>query len=148
MKKKIYKTSRLRFNDHVNRMNRMAKTKETKMKILNIKSYHGSLGSAVAEAKPDLSYNEDSAKCSVRDIDRNCRRAFVTEGGDIYYIYSCGIEILHKFEPFHSVISDSPFHPAFIYGGQILIGSLTIPKTKAGRNWFKTVGRSIDALAA
>lgn len=118
------------------------------METLNIKSWHGSLGSAVAEAKPDLSYNEDSAKRSVRDTDLNCRRAFVTEGGDIYYVYSCDMEILHKFEPFHSVICDSPFRVAFISGGQILISSLTIPKTKAGRNWFKTVGRSVDALAA
>jgi hypothetical protein len=112
-----------------------------------IKSHHTSLADAVAVSKIDLSYNPAEAKRTIADIDRCCRQAFVLENGDIYYVYSADIDLLHKFEPFVSCLCDTPFSVAFIVGDLLSIGQPSVPKTQAGRNWFKS-RKEWQALAA
>lgn len=118
------------------------------MTSLKIVSHHHSLAAAVESANPDLSYNLPLAKQHIRDIDANCRQAVVVEGGDIYYVFQADIDLLHKFSPFVSCLSDSPFRVAFIVGDLLSIGDNRIPKTKEGRNWFKTYGKKLKAFAA
>lgn len=122
-----------------------------KNQITNIKivSRHNSLAEAVEAAKPDLSYNPAAAAREIREIDRKCKTAFVVESGAIFYIYSADIEILHEWEPFVSVICDTPFRVAFVVGDLLSISEPRIPKTQAGRDWFKSNrSRNFGALAA
>lgn len=118
------------------------------MKNIKIASHHHSLASAVEAAKPDLSYNEPEARRRVRDIDLNCRKAIVTEDGDIYYIHSCDIEVLNKFEPFVSCLDNCPFRLAFIVGDLLSIGEPSVPKTKKGRDFLRLANETYGALAA
>lgn len=118
------------------------------MKALNIISHHQSLASAVAAVNPDFSYNPEVAKNRIMEIDRNCTRAFVATDGEIYYVFSCDIEILHKFEPFISCLSDGNFSVAFIVGDLLSISEPKIPNTKEGRNWFKKANKISGAIAA
>lgn len=117
------------------------------MKMLNIISHHQSLASAVAAVNPDFSYNPEAAKSKIRDIDRNCTRAVVVEGGDIYFVFSCDIEVLNKFEPFVSCLSDGEMSVAFITENILSISPPMVPKTKEGRNWFKKANKISGALA-
>jgi hypothetical protein len=118
----------------------------TLMKHIKIAAHYQSLAAAVEAAAPDLSYNPDEARRRIRDIDLNCRQAFVTENGDIYYVFDADIRLLHKFSPFVSVMSDSPFVIAFIVGNTLSIGNHEIPKNKAGREFFKN--NPFGAIAA
>jgi hypothetical protein len=122
---------------------------KTEFTTLKIGSRHNSLAEAVEAAKPDLSYNPAEAARDIRRIDQQCKAAFIVESGAIYYIYSADIEILHEFEPFISVICNTPFRVAFIVGDLISISEPRIPKTQAGRNWFKSArSRDFGAIAA
>ena len=121
------------------------------MKTTNIKilSRYNSLAEAVEAAKPDLSYNPAEAANQIRQIDRHCKAAFVVESGAIFYIYSVDIDILHEFEPFVSVLCDTPFRVAFVVGDLLSISEPKVPKTKAGRDWFRSArSRDFGALAA
>jgi len=114
----------------------------------NIISHHQSLASAVAAANPDFSYNPQAAQQKIRDIDQNCTRAIVVEGGDIYFVFSCDIQVLNKFEPFHSCMDSDPFKVAFINGNILSISKPMVPKNKEGRNWFKKAFKTSSAFAA
>lgn len=116
------------------------------MNHIKIASHHQSLAAAVAAAAPDLSYNEAEARRSIREIDMNCRQAFVTESRDIYYIFDADIRLLHKFSPFVSALSDRAFKIAFVNGNTLSIGDHGIPNNKAGREFFKK--NEYGALAA
>lgn len=102
-----------------------------------IKSHHTSLADAVAASDFDDSYNPAEARKTIAEIDRHCRKAVVLENGDIYYVYSADIDLLHKFEPFVSCLSDTPFALAFIVGDLLSIGEPSVRKDQEGRNWFK-----------
>jgi hypothetical protein len=118
----------------------------TNIKIL---SRYNSLAEAIEAAKPDLSYNPTEAANQIRQIDRHCVAAFVVESGAIYYIYRADIDLLHEFEPFVSVLCDTPFRVAFVVGDLISIGVPKIRKNKAGRAWFKSKqARDFGAIAA
>jgi hypothetical protein len=118
----------------------------TTIKIL---SRHNSLAEAVEAANPDLSYNPAEAANQIRQIDRHCVAAFVVESGAIYYIYRADIDLLHEFDPFTSVLCDTPFRVAYVFESLISIGEQRIPKTKAGRDWFKSArSRDFGAIAA
>jgi len=114
------------------------------MKHIKIASHHQSLAAAVKAANIDLSYNPELAKRDIRDTDLNCRRAFVTEDGEVYYVYSADIELLNKYTPFVSVLCDSPFQVAFVVGDTLAISETFIPKSQ--RSWFKR--NQLGALAA
>lgn len=113
---------------------------------LKITSHHKTVADAVATAKPDLSYNEQSARETIAAIDRHATQAMVMENGEIYYVFAADINLLNKFEPFSAGLSDSPFQVAFIVGNTLLITDTKIQKTKAGRAWFKS--NKLGALAA
>lgn len=52
--------------------------------------------------------------------------AMVVEGKDKYgtakvlYTFNCDIKLLNEFHPFCSIISDSPFHPAWVFADKIV----------------------------
>lgn len=97
----------------------------------------------------DLSYNPEEARKTIRDIDLNCKHALVMENGDVYFVFSCDIEILHKFEPFVSCLSDAPFHGALIAGDTLtILSNLHVPKDKAGRAWLREANKQVGLLAA
>ena len=113
-----------------------------------IKSHHTKLADAVAASGMDLSYNPAEAKRTIAATDCHCSQAVVLDNGDVYYVYSADIDLLHKFEPFMSCLCDSPFEVAHIVGDEIRIdNNLRIPKTQAGRNWFKN-RKQLGTLAA
>jgi hypothetical protein len=114
------------------------------MKHAKIKSHHQSLAAAVEAAGLDLSYNEQVARRAIRDIDMNCRQAFVLESGEVYYIFSADIDLLNKFTPFVSVMSNRPFQVAFVVGDTLSISQTFI--SKSDRGWFKR--NQYGALAA
>lgn len=76
---------------------------------IKIKETYKTLSEAVEAAKIDLSYNEFYAKSDIRTTDPDVEKAFVTEDGDVYYIYKCDIRILHKYVPHHSCINNTDF---------------------------------------
>lgn len=106
------------------------------MKTLKITKHFETLAAAVAEAKPDLSYNETEAQASIKATDRHTERAFITEDGRIWSVYKCDIRILNEFQPFVSVLSDSPFRVAYIEGDTLAMFDTLIPKSTSGRRWF------------
>lgn len=107
------------------------------MKCTKILSHHTSLASAVEAANLDLSYNEQSAKRTIKDIDAHCDQAFVTDDG-VFYIYKADIKLLHHFDPFISCLSGDPFRLAFVIGDTLAISQKgDIPKTPAGRKFFR-----------
>lgn len=112
---------------------------------IKITSHFSTLAEAVKASGIDLSYNEREAQRSIRDTDRNVERAFITENGDVYFVFKADIKLLHKFTPFVSVLSDSDFRIAFIEGDYLSLGGY-VPKTKAGRAWFKA--NACGAIAA
>jgi hypothetical protein len=91
--------------------------------IIKIASRHETLAAAVAAAKIDLSYNEELALRDIRNHDKSGRLSDITlgEDGKVYYVYNCDVKLLHKYEPFHSCLDDSPFHLTFIHEGTIEI---------------------------
>lgn len=123
------------------------------MKTLKITKHFQTLAAAVAEAKPDLSYNEQEAKRKIADLDTergrgSVERAFITEDNEVWYVYKCDIRILHKFEPFFGMITSSPFNVALVVEDLLTITDITVPKTNEGRNWFKTNYTQFGAIAA
>jgi hypothetical protein len=85
------------------------------MKSIKIISRHNTLAEAVASANIDLSYNEQSAKQSIKNSDTGFNRdrgvtdAFVCEDGKVRYVYQADIALLHEFTPFVSCLHDGPF---------------------------------------
>ena len=79
------------------------------MKTLNIKAQFETLAEAVNQSGIDLSYNKAQAMNDIKRDDRNVEKAYITEDGDVYFIYSCDIRVLNKYQPFGSCIDDSPF---------------------------------------
>lgn len=83
---------------------------------INITSRFNNLTEAVASTGLDLSYNEADALQTIRYIERDQRSklvaVFADETNQIWYIIrTCGenLQIVHKFKPFFSCLSDSPF---------------------------------------
>lgn len=118
------------------------------MKSLKITHTFKTLSEAVAEAKPDLSYNDPEARRFIKDTDRRVKQAVITEDGEIWYVYACDIDVLHKFDPFISCLTSYPFQVAFIVGDWLIFTGKFVQKDKAGRKWFATEGRANGFLAA
>ncbi len=111
------------------------------------------VAAAVANQSLDLSYNPAEAARKVKDLDCGYRRdpgvaaAFLTDDG-VYYVYeSGGMNLLRKFEPFISCLSDGVFHVAQIAPDRatIVICEFAIKKTDDGRNFFR---KNTNLLAA
>lgn len=74
------------------------------------------LTDAVADTKMDLSYNEPHARQKMREMTNDTRlkivEVFADECNEVWYILkvvSENLNILHKFDPFLSCLSDAPF---------------------------------------
>jgi len=100
---------------------------------IKIKETHETLREAVESAKVDLSYNEPLAKRSIRETDEGVEKAFVTESGDVYYIYKCDIRILHKYVPHSHCIDSYDFRLVTIVENDINYHDVFWPKSFSSR---------------
>lgn len=107
------------------------------MKAINIISHHATLAAAVEASGRDLSYNEPLARRDIRDIDQKCKQAILTEGGDVYFVYEGDINVLNKYSPWVSCIHSGDMSIAFIIEDTLHMSDPMIPKTPAGRKWFR-----------
>jgi len=124
-----------------------APTTAAKNTILNIRSTHETLAEAVAASGMDLSYNPAAARQNIKDIDgARVSKAFVMESGDVLYIYSVDINLLNKFEPFYSVMDNSPFYTASIRENEIEIVRLPMGRDMASRKIMARLN-DVPALA-
>jgi len=129
-----------------------APTTAAKNTILNIRSTHETLAEAVAASGMDLSYNPAAARQTIKDIEyymqdgARVSKAFVMESGDVLYIYSVDINLLNKFEPFHSVMDNSPFYAASIRADEIEIVRLPMGRDMASRKIMARLN-DVPALA-
>lgn len=111
---------------------------------LKIKSTHSTLSEAVRAANIDLSYNKLDALNRIKAIDcpaprhqlegsKGTQKAFVVEGGEVFYIYKCDILVLNKFEPFTSCLHNGNFHVVNIGENEIVISDITFEKNPVTR---------------
>ena len=127
---------------------------------LKIKSVHFTLAAAVEAAKLDLSYNPAAAAQSIKDSDsgfngrcHGTTKAFVTEDNEVWHVFRTGdgINFLHKFEPFISVLSNAGLRPAYFQekdgAMKVSIMDVTIPNNKKGRSAFATFCESHNFFA-
>lgn len=127
-----------------------APTTAAKNTILNIRSTHETLAEAVAASGMDLSYNPAAARQKIKDIEyymqdgARVSKAFVMENGDVLYIFNIDINLLNKFEPFYSVMDDSPFYAASIRENEIEIVRLPMGRDMTSR---KVMARLNDVPA-
>ena len=109
------------------------------MKTLKIKATFSTLAEAVAASTIDLSYNPAEAARTIHNNDTGFGRdqgttaAFLTEDGEVWFIYRADIALLHQFDPFCGCLTDSPFVLAKLEATQIVPLNVTLPKTRAGR---------------
>jgi len=115
------------------------------MTTIQIRSRHSSVSSAVAAANIDLSYNVSAAKSQIRDLDLNVTQAFVTEDGNVMFVYNCDIPILQKFSPFHSCIDSRPFSVALLDKMTLNITDPLVQKNKEGR---KAIAKMINLMSS
>jgi hypothetical protein len=113
-----------------------------KIETIEILSAHDTLKEAVEAASLDLSspappWAHISARKSMARIDQDIERAFVCGDGTIRYIFKCDITLLNKFEPFFSIVSNSPFQLVTLKEDdmEIMISHQNWPKCKATRKY-------------
>ena len=122
-------------------------------KTIKILSRPATLAEAVEAAKPDLSYNERSARESISLTDRGYNRdrgtiaAFVCEDGKIRFVYQADIAMLHEFSPFSSCLSDSPFELAFDEVTHLQFTGLRMAKNTKSRQTIRSLQANPDNLA-
>jgi len=123
------------------------------MTTIQIRSRHSSVSDAVTAANIDLSYNVSAAKSKIRETDLNVTQAFVTENGEVMFVYNCDIPILQNFSPFISSLDNRPFSLAIIDKMTLCITNPLIQKNKEGRKAIKKMinqmssERNIEAFA-
>jgi len=123
------------------------------MTTIQIRSRHSSVSDAVTAANIDLSYNVSAAKSKIRETDLNVTQAFVTEDGEVMFVYNCDIPILQNFSPFISSLDNRPFSLAVIDKMTLCITNPLIQKNKEGRKAIKKMinqmssERNIEAFA-
>jgi hypothetical protein len=90
--------------------------KYTMSNTIKIKSRYSNLTEAVTATGMDLSYNERDAHQTIRIMERDQRLKLVAifsdETNQIWYVINStseNLNLLHKFQPFFSCMSDSPF---------------------------------------
>lgn len=96
--------------DPVNEIHTMSNT-------IKITTRYSNLTDAVAATGMDLSYNEADARQTIRIMERDQRLKLVAifsdETNQIWYVINSvgeNLNLLHKFYPFGSMMSDSPFN--------------------------------------
>ena len=95
--------------DPVNEINTMSNT-------IKITTRYSNLTDAVTATGMDLSYNEAHARQTIRWTERDQQlklvAVFSDEANQIWYVINSvreNLNLLHKFEPFFSCLSDAPF---------------------------------------
>lgn len=119
-------------------------------KTIKILSRHNTLAEAVEAAKPDLSYNERSARESISLTDRGYNRdrgvtsAYVCEDGKIRFVYQSDIALLNEFSPFSSCLHDSPFQFVFIHEAEnnIMFERGSLAKTAGNRKMIREMQKT------
>ena len=117
--------------------------------IIKIATRFSNLTAAVAATGMDLSYNEADARRTIRDMesDRSLKlvAVFADDSNQIWYVINSvreNLNLLHKFEPFFSCISNEPFNVMLpMDGGSIadagtateLVKIKSVSKTEANR---------------
>jgi hypothetical protein len=86
------------------------------MKTIEIISVHNSLSAAVKASGMDLSYNPSAAAEEIANLEAGnktfipVRDSYVTNDGVYFFLQEIGgCRFFHKFEPFHSCLSDGTF---------------------------------------
>jgi hypothetical protein len=86
------------------------------MSTVKIARRFNNLLEAVTELNVDLSYNREYALANLADKanyrDLSVVEVFCDEANQIWYVIKShkeGLRLLHKYTPFHSSLSDSPF---------------------------------------
>lgn len=118
------------------------------MKII---STHETIQEAVAAAGIDLSYNPEEASRRMSHLQQSAGCSYVVDDegkAEVYYVYVADIKLLNKFEPFISVMSDTPFALAVIKDGEINIGPFFITKTKVSRGIITDLQKLNDTVFA
>jgi hypothetical protein len=94
----------------------LVERKYTMSNTIKIKSRYSNLTEAVTATGMDLSYNERDAHQTIRIMERDQRLKLVAifsdETNQIWYVINStseNLNLLHKFEPFISCISNAPF---------------------------------------
>jgi hypothetical protein len=107
------------------------------MKTIKITARFATVLEALEASNIDISYNAASARQKAKDCNRPNRyfepgEAFLCDDGTVRQIITCfdGLKVLNTFDPFISVMSDSPFTLAVITETEIQVHtSLTFPKS-------------------
>jgi hypothetical protein len=91
--------------------------KYTMSNTIKINTRYSNLTEAVTATGMDLSYNERDAHQTIRIMERDQRLKLVAifsdETNQIWYVINSvgeNLNLLHKFNPFRSMMSDSPFN--------------------------------------
>ncbi len=107
---------------------------------MKISAHFKTLAEAVAASKLDLSYNEAHAESRIKQLDSKfggyaaeVEEAFLLENGEVWFIYKSDIRILHKFEPFCSILDDSSFNIVLIEEEEFKILDSGIRRDKESR---------------
>jgi hypothetical protein len=97
-----------------------------------------------------FAYNPQEAARKIADSDRGHKHggqvwkavsAFVTDANEIFYVHKCDIQILHKFEAFHSILDSNAFKVVTIEGDEIKIhNNLTLGRDSASRKVISKAG--------
>jgi len=96
------------------------------------------LEAAVSRKLLNIDYNPALARQSAKDLERDNRHfkapkeALLCEDGEIRFVIECadGLKVLNSFDPFMSVMDDSPFTLAVITETEIQVHtSLKFPKS-------------------
>ena len=123
---------------------------------IKIAARYSNLTEAVAATGMDLSYNERDARQTIRwmEIDRRLKLVaiFSDEMNQIWYIINSvseNLNLLHKFQPFFSSLSDCPFSVmmpradgdiASLETAKELVSFTTISKTPESRKLIAKIG--------
>lgn len=119
--------------------------KPNQMKSIKIISSHKTLAEAVAASNIDLSYNESSARESIKltdcgyNRDRGTTEAFVCDDGKIRFVYQADIAVLNEFSPFCGCLNDSHFQMVMKTKDELIWTDATIPKTLEGRKAVRNI---------
>jgi hypothetical protein len=126
------------------------------MNTIKIAAHFSTLTAAVAATGMDLSYNEADARQTIRwmESDRSLKLAavFSDDTNQIWYVITSvkeNLNLLHKFQPFFSCMSDCPFTVmmpkadgdiAKLENAKELVEMAVLPKTSENRKLIAKSG--------
>lgn len=119
-------------------------------KIIHIKVEFNSITEALKASGMDISYNPQLAMQRAKELDNDPRgkveRVMIDEANRILFVYKCDISILNEFQPFHSIMDDSPFQVVAIQCGKIHVDKTLMPRTMQFRRLIAKMGWTVTTL--